>query len=224
MGGGFYRGHNVGGSPLYRHLSKRGVYSIIGVELMRAFLAILVLVLVAQVSAREVVIPSQPVSPYLDTEVSTNLLLTQAKISYSDLKFSFVGTRANDLELSFGVDVNTNGVLEAEETETRFGWRGGRFFIENALTGERFDGASVGQLGFSVDLHIQVNYEFQQVSRVSVSGVNASDFGELVSKIPPIWLWKREWNLMRVTRRGSEVSTDWIEYKAAVNGFTIRLR
>ena len=191
---------------------------------MRAFLAILVLVLVAQVSAREVVIPSQPVSPYLDTEVSTNLLLTQARISYSDLKFSFVGIRANDLELSFGVDVNTNGVLEAEETETRFGWRGGRFFIENALTGERFDGASVGQLGFSVDLHIQVNYEFQQVSQVSVSGVNASDFGELVSGIPPIWLWKREWNLMRVTRRGSEVSSDWIEYKAAVNGFTIRLR
>ena len=185
---------------------------------MRAFFAILVLVLVAQVSAREVVIPSQPVSPYLDTEVSTNLLLTQARISYSDLKFSFVGTRVNDLELSFGVDVNMNGVLEAEETETRFGWRGGRFFIENALTGERFDGASVGQLGFSVDLHIQVNYEFQQVSQVSVSGVNASDFGELVSGIPPIWLWKREWNLMRVTRRGSEVSSDWIEYKAAVIG------
>ena len=191
---------------------------------MKAFVAILALVTVAQVSAREVVIPSQPVSPYLDTEVSTNLLLTQARISYSDLKFSFVGIRANNLELAFGVDVNTNGVLEAEETETRFGWRGGRFFIENVQTDERFDGAAVGQLGFSVDLHIQVNYEFQQVSQVSVSGVNASDFGELVSKIPPIWLWKREWNLMRVTRRGSEVSTDWIEYKAAVNGFTIRLR
>ena len=191
---------------------------------MRAFFAILVLVTVAQVSAREVIIPSQPVSPYLDTEVSTNLLLTQAKISYTDLKFTFDRTTTSNLERAFGVDVNTNGVLEAEETETRFGWCGGRFFIENALTGERFDGASVGQLGFSVDLHIQVNYEFQQVSQVSVSGVNASDFGELVSKIPPIWLWKREWNLMRVTRRGTEVSSDWIEYKAAVNGFTIRLR
>ena len=191
---------------------------------MKAFVAILVLVTVAQVSAREVVIPSQPESLYLDTEVSTNLLLTQARISYSDLNFSFVGTRVNDLELSFGVDVNMNGVLEADETETRFGWRGGRFFIENALTGERFDGASVGQLGFSVDLHLDVQYDSQQVSQVSVSGVNASDFGELVSKIPPTWLWKREWNLMRVTRRGSEVSSDWIEYKAAVNGFTIRLR
>ena len=191
---------------------------------MKAFVAILTLVTVSQVSAREVVIPSQPESLYLDTEVSTNLPITQAKISYTDLKLTFDGTPTNNLELAFGVDVNTNGVLEAEETETRFGWRGGRFFIENVQTGERFDGAAVGQLGFSVDLHIKVDYEFQQVSSVCVSGVNASDFGELVSGTPPIWLWKREWNLMRVTRRGSEVSSDWIEYKAAVNGFTIRLR
>ena len=191
---------------------------------MRAFFAILVLVLVAQVSAREVVIPSQPGSLYIDTEVSTNLLITQAKISYTDLKFTFYGTPTNNLELAFGVDVNKHRALEAEETETRFGWRGGRYFIENVQTGERFDGAAVGQLGFSVDLHLDVQYDSQQVSRVSVSGVNASDFGELVSGIPPIWLWKREWNLMRVTRRGSEVSSDWIEYKAAAHGFTIRLR
>ena len=191
---------------------------------MKAFIAILAIVTVEQISAREIVLPSQPVSPYLDTEVSENLPMNKANVGYADLRFVFDVTPTNNLELAFGVDVNKNRVLEAEETETRFGWRGGRYFIENVQTGERFDGAAVGQLGFSVDLHLDVQYDSQQVSRVSVSGVNASDFGELVSKIPPTWLWKREWNLMRVTRRGSEVSSDWIEYKAAAHGFTIRLR
>ena len=221
-----YRGsfEKMGKLQFYSHLSKKGVCSIIGVELMRTLIAILVLVIGTQVSAREVVIPSQPESLYLDTEVSTNLPIAKAKISYSDLSFNFNGTPTNNLELAFGVDVNTNRVREAYEIETMFGWRGGRYFIENVQTGERFDGAAVGQLGFSVDLHLDVQYDSQQVSRVSVSGVNASDFGELVSGIPPIWLWKREWNLMRVTRRGLEVSSDWIEYKAAAHGFTIRLR
>ena len=81
-------------------------------------------------------VPSMPVSPYADTEVSTNIPINKADIGYSDLNFRLNGTPTNNLELAFGTDANTNGVLDAEEVETRLGWRGGRYFVENARTWE----------------------------------------------------------------------------------------
>ncbi len=131
----------------------------------------------------------------------------------------------NDLELAFGTDVNTNGVLDVEEIDTRFGWRSGRYFIENARMAERYEGSpSASSQSFSVELHLDVQYNTQQIRRINVAGVNAGAFGSLVSDVPPAWVWKRGWNMMRATRRGTGVTSDWINFKAANYGFSIRLR
>lgn len=181
--------------------------------------------LAAQCGAWQVSVPSMPVSPFADTEVSTNMPINRTDINYADLEFRFAGTPTNNLELAFGTDVNTNGVLDADEVETRFGWRGGRYFVENARTWEMFDGGASGQSqNFSVNLHLEVRHGSQQVRKVVVSGANASDFGSLVSNVPPAWVWRREWDLMRATRRGAEPPSDWIEYTAGNYGFSIRLR
>jgi hypothetical protein len=178
-----------------------------------------------QAFARTIVVPPQPVSPYADTEVSTNVVINRADISYSDLHFAFAGTPTNSLELAFGTDVNTNGVLEAEEIASRFGWRSGRYFIENAESGEVLDGAaSNSSQSFSIDLHLEVRYGSQQVRSMTVSGVDAAAFGAVVSNTPPTWIWRRDWNLMRATRRGTDLPSDWIEYNASHRGFAIRLR
>jgi len=175
--------------------------------------------------ARTVVVPSQTVSPYADTEVSTNVVINKADISYSDLHFAFAGTPTNSLELAFGTDANTNGVLEAEEIASRFGWRSGSYFIENAVSGEILDGtASNSSQSFSIDLHLEVRYGSQQVRSMTVSGVDAAAFGAVVSNAPPAWIWRREWNMMRATRRGTDLPSDWIEYNASHRGFAIRLR
>ena len=175
--------------------------------------------------ARTILVPTQPVSPYLDTEVSTNVPINKADISYSDLNFRFDGTPTNNLELAFGTDVNTNGVLDAEEVSARFGWRTGRYFIENAITGELLGGDVPNPTqSFSVDLHLEVRYSSQQVRKVEVSGVNAAEFGALATNVPPAWIWRREWNMMRATRRGTEPPSDWIEYSASHRGFAIRMR
>ena len=208
---------------------------------MRNLLTIFVAAAGMQASARTVSVPAMPVSPYADTEVSTNVAINKAQISYSDLEFHFSGTPTNNLELAFGTDANTNGVLDAEEVETRFGWRGGRYFVENARTWEMFDGGASGQSqNFSVNLHLEVRHGSQQVRKVVVSGANASDFGSLVTNVPPAWVWRREWDLMRATRRGAEPHpssdiasqcspcsgdmSDWIYYKTANFGFSIRMR
>ena len=175
--------------------------------------------------AVEFTVAQMPVSPFADTEVSTNMVINKADINYVDLKFTFCGTPTNNLEMAFGTDANTNGVLEAEEVGARFGWRAGRYFIENTLTGDMFDGDALNSSqSFSVDMHLEVRYSSQQVRKVEVSGVNAADFGALVSNVPPSWVWRREWNLMRATRRGMEPPSDWIEYSASHRGFAIRLR
>ena len=170
-------------------------------------------------------VTQMPVSPFADTEVSTNMVINKADINYVDLKFTFCGTPTNDLEMAFGTDVNTNGVLDAEEVETRFGWRGGRYFIENALTCESFDSDAIaGSQNLSVELHLDIRSSPQQVRRIALAGANAAAFAGILSDRPPAWLWRREWNLMRVTRRGTETPSDWLYYKAANLGFAIRLR
>ena len=176
-------------------------------------------------SAVEFTVNQMPVSPFADTEVSTNMVINKADINYVDLKFTFCGTPTNDLEMAFGTDVNTNGVLDADEVETRFGWRGGRYFIENARTCESFDSEAIaGSQNLSVELHLDIRSSPQQVRRIAVAGVNASAFAGILSERPPAWLWRREWNMMRVTRRGTEPLSDWLYYKASNLGFAIRLR
>ena len=136
--------------------------------------------------------------------------INKADINYADLTFHFYGTPTNNLELAFGTDMNTNGVLDAEEVETRFGWRGGRYFIENALTCESFDSDAITvSQNLSVELHLDIKTSPQQVRRIAVAGVNASAFAGILSERPPAWLWRREWNLMRTTRRGTEPPSDW---------------
>lgn len=192
---------------------------------MRSLIMILVAAAGMQASAWTVHVQEMPVSPFADTEVSTNIPINKADISYSDLIFRFDGTPTNNLELAFGTDVNTNGVLEAEEVGARFGWRAGRYFIENMLTGDMFDGEALNSSqSFSVNLHLEVRYSSQQVRKVVVAGVNAAEFGALVTNVPPAWIWRRDWNLMRATRHGTEPPSDWIDYSASHRGFAIRLR
>ena len=181
--------------------------------------------LAVQCGAWQVSVPSMPVSPFADTEVSTNMPINRTDINYADLEFRFAGTSTNNLELAFGTDVNTNGVLDAEEVETRLGWRSGRYFIENVVTWERFESAqSQGAHSLSVKMHLDVRWSPQQLKTITVTGSNASAFGDLAAERPPAWLWRREWNLMRATRRGSEPPSDWLEYKSGHYGFSLRLR
>ena len=166
------------------------------------------------------------VSPFADTEVSTNMPINNIDIGYVTLKFRFDGTPTNNLELAFGTDLNTNGVLEIEETEARFGWRG-RYFMENVRTWERFEGETVvTPRSFSVEMRFEMDAEHGcgRVCRMAVTGMNAAPFGALLHDVPPEWVWRRKWDLMRATRRGTEPPTDWIECKSGCHGFSIRLK
>lgn len=166
-----------------------------------------------------------PFSPFADSEISTDLEINRSDINYAEIHFAFGGTPTNNLELAFGTDTNIDGILEPEEVEMRFGWRMGRYFVENVLTGERLDSEPFTEAStFLVKLQLGVRFPQKQVRRIVASGTNATGFSEILSSTPPSWIWRREWNLMRVTRRGTEVPSDWLYYKASKQGLYISVR
>ena len=193
-------------------------------EFMKS-LALLLAVLAGSAFARTIVVPTQPVSPYADTEVSTNCVLHRSRIDARtfDVHFQFEGTPTNNLEVAFGRDSNTNGVLDVQEIDTVYGWRGGRYFIENVRAWERIEtvaatnalwnppvaeGDQVGRMSEAneprsgrkspgvIDVHLENDAELVPRRFTATCGGEAA-FTQLAT--PPPWLFRSDWTLMKVT-------------------------
>ena len=176
--------------------------------------------------ARTILVPTQPVSPYLDTEVSTNFALHAGRTDtwVFDLRIQIAGTPTNDLEVAFGVDANTNGVLEVEEIETVYGWRGGRYFVENVPAWERIEVEAITNVLCGVcDIHLENNASVVPKRFAATCGGVAA-FGGLATIPPPAWLFKREWDMVRVVRRGMGVPSEWVRCDIEYQLLAISLR
>ena len=78
-----------------------------------------------QAFARTIVVPPQPVSPYADTEVSTNIQFSASSehAREIEMRFALDGCMSNCVQVAFGKDADGDGVLGADEAETLYGWR-----------------------------------------------------------------------------------------------------
>ena len=191
--------------------------------------------------ARTILVPTQPVSPYLDTEVSTNFALHAGRTDTwgFDLRIQIAGTPTNDLEVACGVEANTNGVLEIEEIETVYGWRGGRYFVENVPAWERIEVEAITNVLCGVcDIHLENNASVVPKRFAATCGISperseprqrslegcVAAFGGLATTPPPAWLFKREWDMVRVVRRGAGIPSEWVRCDIEYQSFSIRLR
>ena len=177
-------------------------------------------------AGRNIVVPAFPTSIFADTEVSTNIVLHGCRTDTwkVDLHIQLAGTPTNDLEVVFGRDVNTNGVLDVEEIETMYGWRGGRYFIENVPAWERIEvEAATIALCSVCDIHLENNSSVVPRRFTATCGGVAA-FPELATTPPPAWLFREEWDMVRVTRRGAGVPSEWVRCDIEYASFAIRLR
>ena len=188
-------------------------------------LATLLFLPFAAVGARVAVAPME-ISPYLDTEVSTNVAINtwRSNARQVDLRLQLDGTPSNSLEVAFGRDANRNGVPDLGEVDAVYGWRGGRYFIENVREWERFESVSAasGQCGVC-------SFRLRNGKDVTPRGFSAvcdgaAAFPELASAPPPAWLYRREWDCMRVTRRGVGTPSGWIRCDIEYEFFRISIR
>ena len=202
--------------------------------------------------ARTILVPTQPVSPYADTEVSTNVVIQTGRTDVRDVKIRLQldGTPTNNLEIAFGCDANTNGVLDASEIETVYGWRAGRYFVENVRAWERIeteaavnalwnppvaDGDQVGRMSVAneprsgrkspgvLDVHLEHGPDFAPRRFTATCGGETA-FSGLSTTPPPAWLFRREWNMARVVRRGAGTPSEWVRCDVRHNSFAIRVR
>ena len=187
--------------------------------------SLFVVLLILPASARQIHVPTQPVSPYADTEVSTNVVVHTGRTDARGVKLhlELEGTPTNDLEVAFGCDVNTNGVLDVSEVETVYGWRGGRYFIENVREWNRIETEAAGNAPCGVfDVQLKNDRNYAPALFTATCGVEKSflDFGTN----PPAWLFRKEWDMMRVVRRGAEPMAEWVRCTIDHEYFYIHLR
>ena len=189
-------------------------------------LPLLMATLGLRVYARTILVPTQPVSQFADTEVSTNVVIHGSRTDVRNVRihFQLEGTPTNNLEVAFGCDANTNGVLDVSEIETVYGWRGGRYFIENVRAWGRIEtpGAASAMCGV-IDIQLQNDKHFVPKSFVATCG-GESAFAGLSTTPPPAWLFRREWNMVRVVRRGAEPPSEWVRCDVRHNSFAIKVR
>ena len=193
---------------------------------VRSVLFSMFVVMAAAASARTILVPAQPVSEFADTEVSTNIVLHASRTDTREfgIHIQLAGTPTNALEAAFGRDMNTNGVLDVQEIDTVYGWRGGRYFIENVRAWERIESdAATNALSGVVD--IQLRNDAQTVpKRFTATCGGVAAFPELATMPPPAWLFREEWDMVRVTRRGAGVPSEWLRCDIEYASFAIRLR
>lgn len=185
-----------------------------------------VVVLPASLFARRIDITTMPVSSYADTEVSTNVVLRTADVNVHklSLRIQLNGTPTNNFELAFGCDANTNGVLNVEEIDVVYGWRAGRYFIENVREWDRIETENVGSPRPCVfEIGLKNSREMTPVQFTANCGIPFA-FADLTALPPPPWLYHGEWNMVRATRRGAGVPSGWIHCETGNNPFVLTVK
>ena len=177
--------------------------------------------------AKQISVSPLPVSPYADTEVSTNIVFNRHRsdVKEFELKFTLDCSPSNCIQVALGTDADGDGSLSFAETQAVYGWRNGRYFIEDVVAGKRYEYSispdeCKGRQVFSVNMHTTRDY-LPKTFLANIDGVSV--FTNLSTTVPT-WLYQPKWNLMRITRRGISTPAEWFSCKIDYSYFYITIR
>lgn len=199
-------------------------YTIYSESIMRAALvSIVVALLLGSVWAKEYFVGELPVSPSVGTEVSTNVPFN---VSRNDTMTFTVemeqdGVESNNVQVAFGQDLDDDGDLAPDESDLVIGWRRGSCFIEDVGGEARwFDDSAVDIEKRTLKMKVVNDSRFRPraVSFSSELGDCFSDLGV------PEYLFRTNWNLFKVTRRGVESADEWCLISSSYRSFAIHIR
>jgi hypothetical protein len=184
------------------------------------------LCVLAFLPAMAVSVPMLPESGFLDAEISTNVAFnaTRSDARSFGVSMAFMGTESNCVQVAFGHDADGDGNLKAVETGFVLGWRGGAYFIEDAAGQNRI--TELAASGVRADRRFVLSAKLNAHSvpiQVSVSNECGACFAVLSENVPS-WIFNRNWNLMKVTRRGVEAASESIEVECRYKFFRIVIR
>ena len=171
-----------------------------------------------------------PAWEFADTEVSTNVpfAFPQVNVKHFFLSMELAGTPSNNVQVAFGRDANTNGVLEVEEAGFAIGWDCGEWRVRGCL------GSLEGLGGLEwcaketttnrvkvLDVDLQVaNAKGGRI--VSAENGVALEWGE--DRQLPRAMYDNGWDTLRLTVRGVDPADESLRAAVRVEGMAVIVR
>ena len=180
-------------------------------------------ILSAVASAKEFVVPLMLTSSYADTEVTTNIAINTQRFDVKEfaLNIFFEAASSNNIQVAFGRDEDGNGILSFSETDAVYGYRNGKSVIEDVKNAVRYEEVPAdGSWNFNIKMRMKKDYTPKEFSASVGTSQIFTDFSSDV----PSWLYRPDWNLMRVTRRGAGAPADWLSCDIKYSHFYIIVR
>ena len=165
-----------------------------------------------------------PRGGYADTEATTNVPFAFGPEGARKFQFelSIAGTPSNNVQLAFGRDADSDGVLAAEETDLSFAWDCGAWRIVNCATGDVVESAAATTndvKALSWDLLLRRG----RPRRLAAFENGVPLFAELADAPGP-WLYSPGWDTLRLTVRGVDAPQENVRVGMEISGFRIRMR
>jgi hypothetical protein len=170
---------------------------------------ILIALALSVASAGTVAVPASPESPFADTEAVTNAAVRASLIQRARTfsgNIALYATPSNALEVAFGTSRNGGGILLPGDETLSIGWENGAWFLAsptNRVTSAAQDGTARRNLSFSIRVS-----EEGVPTRFTVSADGLGDAFATLTNAPPLWLFSRDWDAVRVTANGVDATAE----------------
>ena len=166
-----------------------------------------------------------PPSVFVDTEVSTNIVVNRRRndVKAFSVYMELAGSVSNSVQIAFGRDADGDGNLAPGETALVLGWRTRRWFVEDVRRGARhFEPASAAAAQRFLRMSVRTDDKFAPM-HASFTNEAGACFAALSHPVPA-FLFDREWNLAKVTRRGAVPPGEWCRVDSDYRKLSISLR
>jgi len=171
-------------------------------------------------------VPQMEESPWLDTEVYTNIVIkaSQNELRKIDVDMQFIGSPTNNVQVAFGHDADHDGDLADEEAQLIFGWKCGRRFLSLPFEEYRIDDEVSAQQAGSHRLHVVAQFNgLQRPVSFSLRDNASACLTNFVAQAHD-WSGVGSWNICKVTRRGVNEAFEQIDVDAVSAYFVIKIR
>ena len=174
--------------------------------------------------AADLAIGRLPECGYADTETSTNIPFAFVRQGVKNFEFDLclVGTPSNCVQLAFGRDADSDGVLSAVEADMVFGWDCGEWRLVNTTNGTVLTSAPA-TTNLVKDLRWNLRVRRGCPMRLDLTENGAALFSELTGA-PERWFYTSGWNLVRLTVRGVDTARENARVRLNIVGYVLDLR
>ncbi len=175
------------------------------------------------VGARTVTLGPLPVAR---TEVSRSYAFNSPRrdVREMSVRLEVASSVSNSLQVAFGTDTDGDGELAQEEEELLLGWGAGRYILAHAPKSLRVlsETVSLTNAARFLEMRIRMDAAFKP-STAMFTTESGAVFPDLSAE-PPDWFFNPAWNIVRVTRRGTDAPQEWCRIDCDYNSFVITIR